>query len=185
MGGLIHVGAWEGHEFVGSSRRLLLFEPQARPFQALMANLNGQVAVTLVNAAAGATPGRATIYRVNPDHSSSLIAPRRDGWFTRDGQEEVRVTTVDDEVAHFGLGGLFDELGIDTQGYELEVLKGATVTLRDMRRVECEIHDPTVYPTAATIEALDAFLSDAGFERVDMRYPAGNDPTAIYERSKP
>lgn len=183
MAGVIHVGAWNGQEYVGAGRRLLLFEPQARPFTELMANLRDQPGVTLVNAAAGADRGRATMYRVAPDHSSSLLQPRTllHG-FSFDGEEDVKVTTVDDEVAHLQLEGCFDELRVDTQGYELEVLKGARRTLRDLRRVECEIHNPDTYPGAATLEQLDAFLAADGFERVGVTDRPGDDPAACYER---
>ena len=96
MAGLIHVGAWDGREYVGASGRLILFEPQARPFAQLTDNLGGHPDVVLVNAAAGATKRHATMYRLDPDHSSSLIKPTFDAAV---GEERVRVTTVDDELA--------------------------------------------------------------------------------------
>jgi hypothetical protein len=71
---------------------------------------------------------------------------------------------------------------IDTQGFELEVLKGAVRTLEDLCRVECEIHDLNTYPGAATLEQLDTFLADAGFERVGVTERVGDDPAAVYER---
>ena len=184
MGGVIHVGAWIGQEYAGSNDRLMLFEPQAGPFHQLMAGFGERPGVILVNAAAGAQPGRATMYRVAPDHSSSLLRPERllDG-FTFDGEEDVKVTTVDAEVAHFRLQGFFDELRVDTQGYELEVLKGARRTLDDLSRVECEIHNPDSYPGAATVEQLDEFMNAAGFERVSLTPRIGDDPAACYERS--
>ena len=71
---------------------------------------------------------------------------------------------------------------VDTQGYELEVLKGARRTLKGLRRVECELHDPGTYPDAATVEQLDEFLLDAGFERVGLTVRVGDDPVTVYER---
>ena len=183
MGGVIHVGAWIGAEYAGSGRRLMLFEPQAGPFAQLLAAFRDQPGVILIDAAAGAAPGRATMYRVTPDHSSSLLRPERllDG-FSLDGEEDVKLTTVDDEVAHFGLEGRFDEMRIDTQGYELEVLKGARRTLNDLTRVECEIHNPDSYPGAATVEQLDEYMNAAGFTRVSLTPRVGDDPAACYER---
>lgn len=184
MGGLIHVGAWEGLEFANERRTLLLFEPQARAFEALKRNLSGNPHAVLVNAAAGATPGEMTMHKVAPDHSSSLLEPAhlREG-FHFDGEETVRVTTVDLVVEEFGLAGLFDVLAVDTQGYELEVLKGAQRTLPDIVRVECELHDANTYPGAASLETLDEFLADRGFGRTALDRQNSDDwGDAIYER---
>jgi FkbM family methyltransferase len=185
MAGLIHVGAWDGREYVGETRRLMLFEPQQRPFRELMGNLSGKPGVVLINAAAGATKGRATMYRIDPDHSSSLIRVPAGCLPTHvraNGEEQVRLTTVDDEVAHFDLRGFFDEMRVDTQGYELEVLRGARVTLGDLDRVECELHDGVTYPGAATAQQLDAYLEAVGFARVSLTAREGDDPVAVYER---
>jgi FkbM family methyltransferase len=184
MAGLIHVGAWEGREYVDAPpRRLLLFEPQARPFAALAANLGGRPDCWRINAAASSAPGRATMYRLNQDHSSSLLHP---GWlrpgFALDGEETVRLTTVDETVAL--VGGDWDEMVLDTQGWELEALKGAARTLEGIRTVEVEVHDPTAYPGAASLGLLDDYLDRHGFRRASFTSGGDDLGVARYENRR-
>jgi FkbM family methyltransferase len=184
MAGIIHIGAWEGQEYIGSAHKLLLFEPQDRPFKQMMKNLADQPGVTLWNYAAGAEKGTATMYRVSPDHSSSMLQPaslRPD--FQFDGEEAVHVVTIDDTIAHLKLAGHYDVLRLDAQGYELEALKGATATLAaDIKRVEVELHDPNTYPGAATLEQLDEFLEANGFARVALNTGGDDLADAYYEK---
>ena len=183
MGGIIHVGGWEGLEYVDHDGPLVIFEPQRRAFQALSRNLGDRADVTLVHAAAGARTGHVTMFRVAPDHSSSLIEPGRlPSGHARDGEEDVLITTVDLIMNGMRLVG-FDTLRIDTQGYELQVLKGAAATLNHLDRVEIEAHDPNVYPGAATVPDLDAFLTVRGFQRTALAAPGLDDIADVtYER---
>ncbi|MDP3938745.1 MAG: FkbM family methyltransferase, partial [Deltaproteobacteria bacterium] len=128
MGGLIHVGGWHGIEYIGTERRLLVFEPQREAFARLKLNLGALPNVELVNVALGAEEGVGVMHTAHPSHSSSLLTPRQapaDG-VTFEGTEAVSITTLDRAMQ--GREG-YDELRIDTQGYELEVLRGARRTL--------------------------------------------------------
>lgn len=171
MAGLVHVGAWDGSEYINSKRRLLLFEPQAEAFGRLRVNLAGHSNVELVNAACGATSGTATMHTARPSHSSSLLtssgpyAAAAPSQTVFDGTERVPLTTLDDAMR--GREG-FDTLRIDTQGYELEVLRGAVRTLRTLARVELELHDPETYFGAATLADLDAFMESCGWARSSL-----------------
>lgn len=173
MGGLIHVGANDGREYADvQDQRLLLIEPQAGAFRALEENCPH---ADLVHAACGAGPGMATIHTSEPSHSSSLLSCTG-SVFT--GTETVQVATLDAIVD--GRDG-FDALRIDTQGYELEVLKGAQQTLLSVSRVELEVHDPSTYAGAATLTELDGHLAVAGFTRVT---PDGELAEVIYEKEQ-
>ncbi len=181
---VIHVGGWHGDEYADHDGYLLIFEPQARPFAQLQRNLGGRDGVRLVHAAAGAQEdGEATMYRLAPDHSSSLLEPGRlRPGFSRDGTEVVTVTTVDSETAQLACS--FDVLRIDAQGAEINVLMGAPATLLMVDRVEVELHDAAVYPGAATLAELDMFLAAFGLERTGYD-EAGSDDLAdvVYERA--
>lgn len=190
MSGIIHVGGWLGIEYRDWSpdRKLIVFEPQAGNFAQLEANLGGRPNVELVHAAVGAEPGTATLHVFDPSHSSSLLEPKVTQFATSEideiryvGTEEVTVTTLDATVN--GRNG-FDTLRIDTQGYELEVLRGATETLKRIERVELELHDPETYAGAAVLVDLDAFLTAHGFMRtgLDIEHSDGLGD-AVYERS--
>jgi hypothetical protein len=79
----------------------------------------------------------------------------------------------------------YNLLRVDTQGYELEVLRGATDTLFRLGRVEVEIHDPDVYDGAATLEQVDRLLAAAGFTRVDWDTEGSDDlGDAVYAREQ-
>jgi hypothetical protein len=67
---------------------------------------------------------------------------------------------------------------MDVQGFELEVLKGATETLKGIDYVYCEINRDEVYEGCAKIWELDAFLKD--FTRVETSWAGGSWGDAIY-----
>lgn len=169
MAGLVHVGAWHGLEFIGDQRRLLLFEPQPEAFEILKQNVAGNPDTEIVNAACGSKAGTATIHVFTPSHSSSLLQPLVPCFSTPVidqivyiGTAKVAVTTLDAELA--SRSG-FDELRIDTQGFELEVLRGATEALKTLRSVEVELHDPSTYEGAGTVGEIDEFLAGQGWRQ--------------------
>jgi FkbM family methyltransferase len=175
--GLIAVGAWDGREYVAEarhhSRPLLLFEPQADPFRRLVDNLGAFEDVTLVNVALGARRGVARMHKAHPDHSSSILAPKTQldlyPDITFSGEtERVRVATLDGVIQNRGLVGLYDEMMIDVQGYELEVLRGGKRTLRDIEKIVCEVNWDEVYEGCAHVDEVDAFLEPFGFTRTGI-----------------
>jgi FkbM family methyltransferase len=183
VAGLIHVGAWDGREYLRHKGPLLLIEPQAEPFARLEANFAGRDDVEFENVAIGDRNGMATMHTASPSHSSSLLPPQQSGDdITFAGTERVTLMTLDEVMR--GRKG-FDQLVIDTQGYELEVLKGARETLKGIRRVECEIHDPVVYPGAGSLEEIDRYLFRLGFARVSMDTASSDDlADVVYERTE-
>lgn len=165
MSGLIHVGAWDGAEYIDDPRRLLLFEPQRSAFERLRANLGRNPKVNLWQVACGAAPALKHMYSSLPDDNSSLLEPGVP-WFKHSGRtitfagsELVVVVPLDFVTTPVTALRYYDELVIDTQGYELEVLKGAEQTLKHLARVSLEIHDPSVYPAAATAEQVIDFMA--------------------------
>jgi FkbM family methyltransferase len=170
MAGLVHVGAWEGLEFIGDQRRLLLFEPYPETFEILKANVAGNPDTEIVNSAVGEKAGTAVLHVFTPSHSSSLLTPLVECFSTPvidkiayTGMADVKVTTLDIELAD---REGFDELRIDTQGFELGVLKGATEALKTLQRVELELHDPSTYEGAATLGEIDDFMWEHGWRNV-------------------
>jgi len=61
-----------------------------------------------------------------------------------------------------------DFIKIDTQGGELEILKGATRTLRNCIGLECEVWFAPVYYGAPVFGDICAFMKEHGFEFVDF-----------------
>jgi FkbM family methyltransferase len=187
--GLIHAGAWDGREYLDwqSDEPLICFEPQRRPFAQLQINLGARPNTELWNVALGAEAGTVTMHTAQPDHSSSLLSPTpsdgSDGIGFDGSTETVTMVTLD-QVIRDSNG--YDTLRIDTQGYELEVLKGAERTLEQIDRVELEIHRPNVYEGAGTLNQIKSFLAKRGFELVAFDEEGSDDlGDAVFERKDP
>lgn len=183
MGGLIHVGAWDGREYRhlrNADRKVMLFEPQVAPFAELERTYDDYENFELHHCALGTQEGEVTMHTALKTHSSSLLEPRL-GCEGFAGTETVRITTLDSVMA--GRNG-YDTLIVDTQGYELEVLRGAEKTLEQINRVECEVHDPMTYPGAASVEAIDDYLTAHGFVQTSIVSPGLDNvtPDVVYEK---
>jgi FkbM family methyltransferase len=186
-GGIVHVGAWDGREYEGVGGPLVLIEPQEGPFNVMEQRFRERRLkdVDLYQVACGAERGTATLHVAYPDHSSSLLRPkvksRNEGSIQFPGKRQVvDVVTLDSIIRG---SNRFDTLRIDAQGYELEVLRGATDTLFRLGRVEVEIHDPDVYDGAASLEEIDALLGAAGFTRTSYETESSDDlGDAVYLR---
>jgi FkbM family methyltransferase len=134
---ILDIGANVGQS-VGRFRKIFptavihSFEPGPDTFQTLSQNVSSDERVFAWNSAVGASPGKQTFQEnTNPDMSSFLNLSTT-GWGEVNRQSLVEVTTVDafleaNRLAHV------DILKSDTQGYELEVFKGAEQALRGNR----------------------------------------------------
>jgi len=173
--GIIHVGAHYGEEiseYVDNGiQDIVVFEPLSECFDVLLnkvmdlnANIEGhQVAL-------GSAPGTATMYLSdNEKQSSSILKPKvhltHHPHVKFDGTEEVEVDLLDNFDTRD-----YNFLNMDVQGYELEVLKGATETLKHVDYVYCEVNRDEVYEGNAYVEELDEFLSTYGMERVETSW---------------
>ena len=74
---------------------------------------------------------------------------------------DVEISTLDDEIPE---DHTYNFLNMDTQGYELEVLKGGTNTLKGINYIYTEVNQAEVYENNAMISDLDEYLVD--FDRV-------------------
>lgn len=114
----------------------------------------------------------------NEAQSSSLLKPTyhkvQYPSITFDSAEWVVLTPLDS----FNLTP--DLLAMDTQGYELEVLKGATQTLRSVKVVYTEVSNTPLYRDSALVGDIDHFLFDFGFDRVKTEWTGGTWGDAVY-----
>ena len=187
--GVIHVGAHHGEELEDyideGIQNIILFEPLSDCFddigykcQDLNANIEGhQVAL-------GSERGIAKMYvSDNEKQSSSILKPKVH--LTHHPQvkfpetEEVEVGRMDDYNT-----GNYNFLNMDVQGYELEVLKGATETLKKVNYVYCEVNRAEVYENNAYVEEIDEFLSGYGMKRVETDWQGDIWGDALYIRTK-
>jgi FkbM family methyltransferase len=173
--GIIHVGAHYGEEISeyieNGIQDIVLFEPLSECFDVLaqkVMSLNANIEGHQV--ALGSVPGTATMYLSdNEKQSSSILKPKvhltHHPHVKFDGTEEVEVDLLD----NFDTKD-YNFLNMDVQGYELEVLKGATETLKRVDYVYCEVNRDEVYEGNAYVEELDEFLSSYGMERVETSW---------------
>jgi FkbM family methyltransferase len=146
------------------------FEPTRTAFASLSRTLSGNKSVHLNQCALGPTPGTLEIKEGRDTKMSSLLEPADNGW---DGQGwkditeryAVPVRTVDDYCSECGIERI-DLFKTDTQGYDLEVLKGAGRMLseRRIRHIFIEITFPEMYAGQATFEEVYSFLKQRGFK---------------------
>jgi len=188
INGVIHVGAHYGEEvpdYIETGvENIILFEPLSDTFSVLsdrMKNLSANI--TLNNVALGSVPQTSIMYvSDNEAQSSSILVPNvhltHHPNVNFPDIEEVNVTTLDS----FGYNSC-NYLHIDVQGYELEVLKGATETLKHIDYVLCEVNREELYEGNAYVEEIDEFLKQYGMERVETYWMGDIWGDALYIKS--
>ena len=145
---VIDVGANRG-QFVHELRRdgwrgpIVSIEPLPGAYAALADRASHDRLWTTVNVAAGAARGVANLKIAENEASSSLLAMhgrhRAAAPASRFVESiDVVVDTIDSIVAERHVGGTF-YMKIDTQGYELEVLRGASSTIDACAAIELEL----------------------------------------------
>jgi hypothetical protein len=80
--------------------------------------------------------------------------------------ENVRMERLDDLWPHVAAGARHPYLKIDTQGYELEVLRGAASALDDVVLVEAELSLLPTYDAGPLFADVVPFLAGRGFAPV-------------------
>lgn len=131
---VIDVGANEGKYTTAvleanAGTRIFAFEPHPITYGRLLRCTSNNERVTAINAACGSSPGRLTLF----DHAGSSGTTRASlhaAAVKSSPAEELSVNIVEvidlDSFARSNGISRIDLLKIDTEGHELEVLKGAT-----------------------------------------------------------
>lgn len=136
---VLDVGANAGHyakcvRHFAPTARIWAFEPHPATYGALVEAVR-DLGIVTQQLALGDTPGIMQLHDFAAADGSTQASLSRDsvGMYSGDlVSHEVQATTVDDWLAEEGI----DEIGllkIDTEGYDLNVLKGARQALRDRR----------------------------------------------------
>jgi len=187
--GVIHVGGHIGQEMEtykkNNVENIIVFEPQREPFEKLskVANSMGFENLTLVNKALG-NDNRSVEMTCNDDGlCSSILNPKhvleQYPNIIFDKKETVKMVTMDSVIPE---DHNFNFLNMDTQGYELEVLKGAQKTLEKIDCVYTEVNNTEVYENNALIEEIDQYLQKYDMIRVETDWMGGTWGDAFYIR---
>jgi FkbM family methyltransferase len=168
--GVLHVGGHLGEEYplykqIGATK-IVFFEPMPHVFKELKSRFKRHPDVVLMQQALGSKRETKEMF-VNrgAGESSSFLTPSSlyDGFFL-DRKVPLRVDTLDSIIDGIPERELYNLLVTDTQGFDLEVLKGAQRTLAQIDYVYTEVSKGH-YVGEPTIAEMDAYLDECGFMR--------------------
>lgn len=155
------------------------FEPGPATFRQLEANTQGLENVRLVNAGVGSVRGTQVLIENSQSDMSSFLHPAKAAWGSIVSETEIAVTTLDDYCRAAQVSRI-DLLKIDTQGYELEVLRGATglMAANRIRLIYLEVTFADMYDGLPPFDVLYRFLLDRGFRLVAL-YNYSMEPSLV------
>lgn len=166
--GVIHVGGFDGYEetyYRNWNIDSVWFEPLPSKFQELKARgLNAH------QCALGSKNETARFNLSENLQCCSILEPsghlEKYPNYTFYGSIDVDVKTLDS----FNLKG-YDMLVLDVQGYEMEVLNGASETLKNINIIYCEVAIIELYKNAPLFSDIYKKLSD--YEFIDIHWMDG------------
>jgi FkbM family methyltransferase len=145
------------------------FEPNSHAFGQL-SELYKTTPKTYLNPfALGASEEVRTLTEYTASDMSSLLPRGSENWIGVAGSSDVKVRTIDDYCRELTVDHI-DLLKSDTQGFELEVLKGARRMLTEgrVRAIYLEITFAPLYEKLPRLDELYAFVVDHGFDLVSF-----------------
>jgi len=152
---------------IGYTGKITSFEPVGTAFAALQTTINGDDKWDAVNIALGAEPGYATIHVTHSQVYASMLLPttaQPGSPSDIDYDEKVSIHRLDEVYADTVDVGASVLLKLDTQGFDLFVLKGATGCLDNVLAIQTEISVVPLYEGMPTwIESMSR-LAELGFE---------------------
>lgn len=145
------------------------FEPGEAAFRDLERNLAGLPDVHLNPIGLGSRPERKVF--VENDHSdmSSFLEPDQDAWGSVTSRRELSIDTIDAVCARNAIAHI-DILKTDTQGFDLEVFRGAQEMFGAHRihLVYTEIIFSRMYKDLPRFDEIYGFLADRGLALVSI-----------------
>jgi len=174
--GVIHVGGHVGEEiplYKKQTNNIHIFEPLKECFDQI------DNSVQKYNVALGSTTKTLPFNIASNHQSSSFLTPKThleahsDVIFNKDNVRLIQINTLDSyEIKDCNF------LNLDVQGYELEVLKGATNTLKSIDYIYTEINVKELYENCVQLNELDEFLKD--YTRVETKITGWGWGDALY-----
>ena len=153
---IIHVGGHHGHEVK-------------------LYNVSSFLYLNCHNVALGSkeTTMELFVETANQGQSNSLLKPKfhvnQYPHIRFHNEIKVPVKTLDS----FLLDNSYNFISIDVQGFELEVLKGSTDTLKNVEYIIAEINNTQLYEGGCMVEELDQFLTQFNLYRAETNWIGG------------
>jgi FkbM family methyltransferase len=197
--GIFHIGGFVGEELKSyrdyGLYNTILFEPQKNLADIINDKLEDYE--QCVNLALGSKSGVMPMYISSTEGgvengsgaSSSLLKPfvhlTEHPGILFEEKVEVNLDTLDnwiyDNLAIMDVV-TYNFLNIDVQGYELEVLRGASKQLEHVKGMIVEVNRDEVYQGCAKIWDIDEYLEKKGFERTKLVWQSKSWGDALYEK---
>lgn len=187
--GVIHIGAHYGSEIDLYTKlgidNIIFFEPVKDTFKILSEQVGDRA--ILINKALGNENKiiEMNVETANQGQSSSILEPNihltQYPWITFDKTEMVEMVTLDSELPD---ATSYNFIIIDVQGYELEVLKGAVETLKNVDYIISEVNNVELYTNGVKVDELDNFLLQFGFVRTETHWETVTWGDALYIKKK-
>jgi len=175
VSGIIHIGGHYGNEISKykdhNVKNIILFEPLSENFSVLEDTIKSIGGNIVAHKVALGNDNKKVIMNIssNEAQSSSILTPKvhltAHPEVSFIGTEEVQMNKLDDYDCNN-----CNMMVVDVQGYELEVLKGASETLKNIDYIYCEVNRDEVYEGNARVEEIDEFLSTYGFDRMETQW---------------
>jgi FkbM family methyltransferase len=169
----------------GYRGRIVSFEPLGKAFAKLKEHATKDPQWQAVNCGLGERAETATINVSGADWSSSLLpmTHRNESWDPGSayvGSEVVTIRRLDDVLGEYAAGHHSIFLKVDTQGYELAVLRGAPESLKKIALVQLELSFVELYGGQPKFYDIMRAMDDAGFDTVGIVPAALERPTQRY-----
>ena len=138
------------------------FEPDPATFDQLTSALSGEQNIILNQLAFGSLAGSETFFRYKRSVMSSFLPAGSEQWDSVAEQFQVAVSTVDAYCAEKKIDRI-DILKIDTQGNDLEVLRGTERMLAKIGLIKVELIFAPLYDGQHDPLSTIAWLKERGF----------------------
>jgi FkbM family methyltransferase len=173
--GIIHVGANKGQEVPAykekAIRPIVMIEPLADQFARLVKAIDGEAGFYPVQACCASESGKTVDFHVasNSGQSSSFLKPGKHvelyPGVTFQKTIQIQTATLDEIMAALPEPvEAFDYLAADTQGAEMEVLKGASKTLEHIKYAWLEVNFGGLYEGDFDLYQITEFMRSKGFD---------------------
>lgn len=154
--------------------RIYCFEPDPEPFDCLRQIARPMQRASIFNMAFGAFNEEKTLYVNQASEGNSLLEVAAGmvepaGWLAKKGEKQVLVCTLD-KFCYDNAVQQIDLLKMDTQGYEANILSGATGMLsrQAIKAIFAEVLFKEYYQEQAYFEDVYSILKSYGYRLVDL-----------------
>jgi len=158
---------------IGYRRRIVSFEPLSDAFEKLSIAANSDAQWQVKNFALGAEKTKHCINISANSHSSSILDilethTRAEASASYIGKQEIEINTLDSVFNDIYKKEKEILLKIDTQGFELNVLKGAKNSLQYINTIQLEMSLRPLYDGQPIYHQLMDFLHSNGYTLIDI-----------------